>query len=69
MMVKNMVDNYKWLIQADLSEYEGEWTIIARESVVAHGQDLEALYGFVDEKYPGEDRITVNVPPKGVYVL
>ncbi|MDP6156052.1 MAG: DUF5678 domain-containing protein [Candidatus Thermoplasmatota archaeon] len=64
-----MEDNYKWLIQADLSDYVGEWAIIARESVVAHGQDLEELYEVVDKKYPGEDRITVNVPPKGVYVL
>lgn len=58
-----------WLTKADLSEFEGEWVIIARESVVAHGQNLEDLYQIVDEQYPGEDRITVNVPPNGVYVL
>ena len=64
-----MMDNYNWLSKQDLSKYEGEWIIIARKSIVAHGQNLEKLYTEIDKKYPGEDRITLNVPKKGVYVL
>ena len=64
-----MNKNHKWLSRADLSMYEGEWIIVANESVVAHGKDLEALYKQVDAECPDADRITINVPPKGVYVL
>ncbi len=64
-----MTDNYGWLTKADLSHYQGEWIIVARESVVAHGQDLEKLYEEMDRLYPDEERITLSVPPEGVYVL
>jgi len=64
-----MFENYNWLTKQDLTKYEGEWIIVARKSIVAHGHDLDKLYAKVDEKYPGEDRITFSVPKKGVYVL
>ena len=63
------VDNYKWLQKTDLTKYSGQWVIIAREKVVAHGYNLEDLYSQVDKEYPGEERITINVPEKGVYIL
>ena len=64
-----MFENYNWLTKQDLTKFEGEWIIVARKSIVAHGHDLDKLYAEVDEKYPGEDRITFSVPKKGVYVL
>ena len=64
-----MHENYNWLVKQDLTKFEGEWIIIARKSIVAHGPDLDKLYAEVDKKYPGEDRITFNVPKNGVYVL
>jgi hypothetical protein len=64
-----MDPNYKWLTTADLTQFEGEWVIIVGQQVVAHGQDLDELYEMVDRDYPGESRLTVNVPKEGVYVL
>lgn len=63
------VDNYRWLQNADLTKYSGQWVIVAREMVVAHGHNLEELYSIVDRDYPGEERLTINVPEKGVYIL
>lgn len=56
-------------MHANLSKYQGEWVIVARNSVVAHGKDLNKLFSEVDRKCPNEERITFNVPKKGVYVL
>ncbi len=64
-----MKKNYDWLITTNLSKYEGEWIIIANESVIAHGQDLNKLYTKVNKKYPREELLTVNIPRKGDYVL
>jgi hypothetical protein len=64
-----MDENVRWLSEADLTPYEGEWIIIAKCSVIAHGPDLEELYVVVDREYPDEGRVTVSVPEEGVFVL
>jgi hypothetical protein len=63
-----MKKNYEWLISANLSDYEGEWVIIAKESVIAHGYDLDKLYSEVDKKYPKEEILTLSVPKKGDFI-
>jgi hypothetical protein len=57
-----MDENVRWLSNADLTPYGGEWIIVANCSVVAHGPDLEVLYEVVDREHPDEERVTVFVP-------
>ena len=64
-----MKKNYEWLITTNLSQYQGEWVIIANESVIAHGQNLNKLYTKVDKKFPNEELLTLSVPKKGDYIL
>ena len=63
-----MDENYEWFVQADLSDYEGEYVAIARKQVVAHGDDPGHVYEEGKKRFPGKKVVLWKVMKQGYYV-
>lgn len=61
--------NYDFYIKTDTSAYEGQWIAIAKEKIVAHGQDAETVYKRANKKYKNEDISLAKVPDDQVLIL
>lgn len=63
-----MDENYERFMQADLSDYDGEYAAIARKQVVAHGDAPGYVYEEGKKRFPGEKVVLWKVMKQGCYV-
>lgn len=61
--------NYEFFIKADTSPYKGEWIAIARNKIIAHGQDAEDVYKKAVKKAGNKDVSLAKVPNEQMLVL
>ncbi len=61
--------NYDFFIKTDTSKYKGEWIAIARNRVVAHGEDAEKVYKKALKKVKKVEISLAKVPEKQMLVL
>jgi len=61
--------NYEFFIKADTSPYKGEWIAIARNKIIAHGQDAEVVYKKAVKKAGNKDVSLAKVPNEQMLVL
>ena len=61
--------NYEFFIKADTSRYQGEWIAIARNKIIAHGQDAEEVYKKAVKKAGDKDVSLAKVPHEQMLVL
>lgn len=64
-----MEKNYEWFLNANLSRYEGQYVAIAREQVVAFGEDPGQVYETAKQCYPSEEILLWKVIPTGTFVF
>lgn len=65
----NQNANVEWFIGADFGEYEGEYVAIARQQVIAHGQDPGQVYEEAKRRCAGEKILLWKVMKAGSYVF
>jgi len=61
--------NYEFFIKADTSPYKGEWIAIARNKIIAHGQDAEDVYKKAVKKAGNKDVSLAKVPNEQMLVF
>ena len=66
---KLLSTNYEFFIKADTSRYKGEWIAIARNKIVAHGQDAEDVYKKAVKKAGDKDVSLAKVPHEQMLIL
>ncbi len=49
-----MGKNLDYFQRSDLTRYAGEWVVICKEQVVAHGKDLQKVVALARQLYPEE---------------
>ena len=56
--------NYEYFMSRNLHKYSGDWVIIAREKVVAHGPRarMKAMLQRATKDYPKESLFIAKVP-------
>jgi hypothetical protein len=64
-----MDKNYAWFLKADLRPYEGRYVAIARERVIASGDDPGVVYEAAKRQAPDEEALLWKVMPSGVFVF
>ncbi|MEK7534744.1 MAG: DUF5678 domain-containing protein [Patescibacteria group bacterium] len=66
---KLLSPNYEFFIKADTSRYKGEWIAIARNKIIAHGQDAEDVYKKAVKKAGDKDVSLAKVPNEQMLIL
>ena len=63
--------NYEYFMDADLKRYSGDWIIIVKQKVVAHGPriKMKKMLRGIKETYPREPFLIAKVPKKGIQIL
>jgi hypothetical protein len=62
--------NYNYYLKADLSRFrEGEWIAIAKNRVMAHGDDAGKVYRAAQRKAKTDDISLAKVPSKQLLIL
>lgn len=61
--------NYDFFIKTDTSQYKGEWIAIAKDKIIAHGQDAEKVYKKAAKKVKKAEISLAKVPEKQILVL
>jgi hypothetical protein len=61
--------DFEWFVNADLSEYRGEYVIIYEEKVVLHGENPVEMIGEFKSMYAGAIPTMAKVPKQEVLVL
>jgi len=64
-----MDKNYHYFLEADTSNYLGEWIAIIDERVVAHGKKIEDVYAKAKHEYPTKRPLITKVPTKKIMIL
>jgi len=64
-----MAKNYEWFLRADLTAYEGKYVAIAREKVVAFGENPGEVYERGKAACPGEEVILWKIPVGEAFVF
>lgn len=64
-----MDKNMEWFVRANLSPYEGKYVAIAKESVVASGEEPGDIYEEAQRKYPDEEVVLWKVPEGKIFVF
>lgn len=60
---------YEQTINADLSNFIGEWVVIVDKKVIQHGQNLKNMFKEAKEGYPNRKFLIGKVPEKGNLIL
>ena len=66
---KKTSSNYDFFIKTDTSSYKGEWIAIAKNKIVAHGQDAEDVYKKAVKKTRDKDVSLAKVPDEQMLIL
>lgn len=66
---KKNSSNYDFFIKTDTSSYKGEWIAIAKNKIVAHGQDAEDVYKKAVKKMGNNDISLAKVPDEQMLIL
>jgi len=63
--------NYEYFMNRDLHKYSGDWVIIAREKVVAHGPKarMKTMLQRARKDYPKESLFIAKVPQMAAQIL
>lgn len=63
--------SYDYFINQRLGKYAGDWVVIVRRMVVAHGarRDLKDMVSRVKSKYPDEPFLIAKVPEQTAQIL
>lgn len=61
--------NYEFFIKTDTSRYKGEWIAIAKNKVIAHGQDAQDVYKKAVKKTGSKDISLAKVPDEQMLIL
>jgi len=61
--------NYDFFLKTDTSKYRGEWIAIAKNKVIAHGKDAQAVYEIAKKKAPKSDVSLAKTPDEQMLVL
>ena len=66
-----MNQNYEYFLEQDLSSYAGDWVIIVKEQVKAHGPSsrMKDMVQKVKLEYPGESILITKIPSKIQQIL
>lgn len=63
-------DNYNFYLKLDTSKYkEGEWIAIAKNKVMAHGDDAGKVYRAAQKKAGTDDVALAKIPQAGMMIL
>lgn len=62
--VKREGSNYAWLINQNLSSYEGLWIAVINQKIVAKGKDAKVLMDKVFNEFPKETPLITLIPSK-----
>jgi hypothetical protein len=63
--------NYEYFMGRNLGRYSGEWIIIIKQKVVAHGSSkkIKEMMQRARGQYPGESIFIAKVPEDTVQIL
>ena len=63
--------NYEYFMTSNLHRYAGDWVIIAKEKVVAHGPSarMKAMLQQAKKDYPKESLFIAKVQQTAVQIL
>ena len=66
-----MNPNYEYFMDTDLKGYSGDWIIIVKKKVMAHGPriKMKEMLREIKEAYPGESFLMAKVPKKEIQIL
>ncbi|HLD04662.1 MAG TPA: DUF5678 domain-containing protein [Candidatus Nanoarchaeia archaeon] len=64
-----MSKNYQFFLKTDVSPYIGEWIVICKERVVAHGKNVEEVFRKAKNKYPKERPFLARIPDKEAMIF
>ncbi len=64
-----MAKNYEWFLKANLTAYEGKYVAIAREKVIAFGDNPGEVYERGKAARPGEEVILRKIPIGEAFVF
>lgn len=66
---KGVSTNYEFFIKADTSHYKGQWIAIAKNKIVAHGQNAEDVYKKAVKKARDKNVSLAKVPNEQMLIL
>jgi len=63
--------SYEYFMKEDLSKYAGDWVIIVREKIVAHGSrdHMAKMLKQIRQTHRGEPLFIAKVPEKTVQIV
>ena len=61
--------NYQFFLNADISDYIGEWIAISNKKIVAHGKNLKEVFKEAKDKCPKEKPLITRVPEKETMIF
>ncbi|GCC11300.1 hypothetical protein IPdc08_01351 [archaeon] len=62
-------NSYALYIEADLSDYTGEWVAVVNREIVSHKKDIKEVYKEAKEKYPGKRPLLARVPEEKALIF
>lgn len=61
--------NYEYFLKLDTTPYKGKWVAIAKNRVVATGQQADEVFKIAKKKYPQKLISLAKVPQQEALVL
>lgn len=69
-MVKTMQEiNYQYYMDADLSEFSGEWIAICEDKIIAHGKDIKIVVEHANRVSGGRKFLLARAPSEETMIF
>ncbi len=64
-----IIESYKFLLTANLSDYEGKWIAVVDKEIVASDRSVKKAYATAKNKYPDKEPLLEKVFSKGTLIV
>ena len=61
--------NYQYFMQADVSDYIGEWIAISEDKIIAHGKDLIKVVEDAKKNSHGKKFLLARIPSEETMIF
>lgn len=61
--------NYQYFMEADISEFIGEWIAVCKNKIISHGKNLKEVVEHAKIISPGKKFLLARVPSKEAMIF
>lgn len=65
----NIIESYKFLLNANLSGHEGKWVAVVDREIVAADKSFKKAYAIAKKKYPDKEPLLDKVFGKQTLIV